>query len=45
MHFDPKKYTKNYKMRVIRNKKHKKLREKSRDATKLGRNFLNFSDF
>ena len=28
MHFDTKKFTKNYKMRVIKNKKHKKLRKK-----------------
>ena len=30
---------KNYKMRVIEKKEHKKIEKKSRDATKLGRNW------
>ena len=38
MHYEPKIH-KNYKMRVIKKKNTKKLRKKSRDATKLGRNW------
>ena len=41
MHFDPKKYTKNYKMRINQNKRHDKLLsvakkfEKSRGGPKI----------
>ena len=34
-----KKIHKKYKMRIIKKKEHKKIQKKSRDATKLGRNW------
>ena len=47
MHFDPKKYTKNYKMRLIQNKEDiisyyqlKKMGKKVGEAQKLGQSWL-----
>ena len=52
MHFDPKKYTKNYKMRVIQNKKDmisyyqlKKIWKKSRGGPKIRSNLSKMRKF